>query len=507
MKKPILTSAAFVASVLPFTNFAQERPNIVLFLVDDMGVMDTSVEFLTSSDGVVERHPLNDWYQTPSMERLSESGVRFSRFYAQSVSSPSRTSLMTGQNSTRHGTTNWINSESNNRNEFGPLDWNWSGITSEDVTLSMLLQQVGYRTIHIGKAHFGPIGSEGEEPCNLGFDINIGGSSIGQPGSYLGEEGYGHIAGNKSRAVDDLEQFHGTNTFLTDALTIEAKRVVKDAVDEQKPFFLNLAHYALHAPFYTDERFIDNYPSDAGKSDQARAFATLVEGMDKSLGDLLDYLEELGIAENTLIIFLGDNGSDAPLGSVTGHTSSAPLRGIKGSVYEGGVRVPFIASWAKVDAKNATQKRYKIASGEVNDTRSTIMDIFPTVLEIADVENPKEHIIDGSQLWKLFKGKKDSNHSSDVLLHFPHDHRGSYFTTYIEGDWKLIYYYNPQNPEKPKYELYNLNSDPYEKDDLSLQEGVKLAQMVITMAEKLKEEGALPPIDATGNKLYPALPI
>ena len=164
---------------------AQDCPNIILFLVDDMGVMDTSVPFLTDANGKVETHPLNNWYHTPNMERLAEQGIRFSTFYAQSVSSPSRTSIMTGQNAARHRTTNWINSESNNRTTYGPHEWNWEGLTSEMPVYPKLLQKAGYRTIHVGKAHFGCIGSDGEDPRNVGFDVNIGGNSIGQPGEVI----------------------------------------------------------------------------------------------------------------------------------------------------------------------------------------------------------------------------------------------------------------------------------------------------------------------------------
>ena len=110
--------------------FAQERPNIIVFLVDDMGLMDTSVPFIVDENGQPQRQPLNSWYRTPGMERLARQGICFSTFYAQSVSSPSRTSLMTGQNAARHRTTNWINAESNNRTPFGPTDWNWKGLTA-----------------------------------------------------------------------------------------------------------------------------------------------------------------------------------------------------------------------------------------------------------------------------------------------------------------------------------------------------------------------------------------
>ena len=494
MKK--LTYSMLMASAMTCTPIlAQDRPNIILFLVDDMGVMDTSVPFLTDSEGQVQTHPLNQWYHTPNMERLANQGIRFSTFYAQSVSSPSRTSIMTGQNAARHRTTNWINSESNNRTTYGPHDWNWKGLTSDMPVYPKLLQEAGYRTIHVGKAHFGCIGSEGEDPLNVGFDVNIGGNSIGQPGSYYGEWGYGYIKGNKSRAVPGLEKYHGSDVFLTDALTLEAEAEIDKAVKEGKPFYLNMSHYAVHQPFEADKRYLDRY-KNSGKGHMAEAFATLVEGMDKSLGDLINKLEELGIAESTLILFLGDNGGDAPLGGPADYGSSAPLRGKKGSEYEGGVRVPFIASWAKPDTNNKFQKKYPIANNAVQLQQGTVMDLYPTILSIAGVKAKKNYPLDGTDLKKLLQGKQDKKHRDDFLMHFPHgEHRANYFTTYRKGDWKLIYYYNPDTTGKPSWKLYNLKDDPYETTDLAENQPEKVASMIELMKERLTEEKALYPIN------------
>ena len=493
----VLSSAASVV--------AQEKPNIVVFLVDDMGLMDTSLPFDVDKDGNPLRQPLNDWYRTPNMERLANRGVRFSTFYAQSVSSPSRTSLMTGQNAARHRTTNWINKEDNNRTPFGPFDWNWEGLKPSDQIYPSVLQKNGYKTIHIGKAHFGCGGSVAENPLNLGFDVNIGGSAIGHPGSYHGENGYGWIKGQRARAVPDLEQYHRTNTFLTDALTLEAGKEITKAVKAGQPFYLNMAHYAVHAPFETDERFIGNYPKGE-KNDQARAFATLIEGMDKSLGDLMDKLNELGVAENTLIIFLGDNGGDAPLGGPADYGSAAPFKGKKGAEYEGGMRVPFIAAWAKPDASNKFQQQYPIAQNCVQTQMGTIMDIYPTVLSVAGVKAPKDHVLDGGDLKKLFQGKADKKHRDDFLMHFPHEHRGSYFTTYRKGDWKLIYYYNPETDAKPTYKLYNLAEDPYEKNEISAAHPDKVRSLCKLMVKRLEKEKACYPVDKNKQTIYPVIP-
>lgn len=499
MKHSLLLASSLIS--LPI--IAQERPNIILFLVDDMGVMDTSVPFLTNSEGDVQSHPLNNWYRTPNMERLAQQGIRFSTFYAQSVSSPSRTSIMTGQNSARHRTTNWIDSERNNRTTYGPEKWNWHGLSSDIPVFPKLLQESGYRTIHVGKAHFGCIGSEGENPLNVGFDVNIGGNSIGQPGSYYGEWSYGWTRGNKSRAVPGLDKYHGSDVFLTDALTLEAEIEIERAIKEGKPFFLHMSHYAVHQPFEADKRYLHHYKG-SGKGGQAEAFATLVEGMDKSLGDLMNKLEELGIAENTLILFLGDNGGDAPLGGAADYGSSAPLRGKKGSEYEGGVRVPFIAAWARPDASNRFQKKYPIAQNAVQLQQGTVMDLYPTILSVAKVDTPKGYPLDGADLKQLLRGKADKKHRNDFLMHFPHgEHRANYFTTYRKGDWKLIYYYNPETSGKPSWKLYNLKEDPYEASELSEKHPEQVALMIKMMKERLEKENALYPIDKEGNTCNP----
>ena len=339
----------------------------------------------------------------------------------------------------------------------------------------------------------------------MGFDVNIGGNSIGQPGSYYGEWGYGFTKGNKSRAVPGLEKYHGSDVFLTDALTLEAEAEMEKAIQEGKPFYLNMSHYAVHQPFEADKRYLAHY-QNSGKGGQAEAFATLVEGMDKSLGDLMQKLEELGVAENTLILFLGDNGGDAPLGGPADYGSSAPLKGKKGSEYEGGVRVPFIAAWAKPDANNKFQKKYPIAQNAVQLQQGTVMDLYPTILSVAGVNTPKKYALDGADLKKLLQGKKDKKHRDDFLMHFPHgEHRANYFTTYRKGDWKLIYYYNPETTGEPSWKLYNLKEDPYETSDVAEKYPEKVTSMVKMMKERLEEENALYPVDKANNICKPHL--
>lgn len=475
--------------------FSQKKdnksPNIIIFLVDDMGLMDTSLPFLTDAKGNLTKYPLNDFYRTPNMEKLAKQGVRFTNFYAHSVCSPTRASILTGQNSARHRTTNWVSSERNNRTKFGPLNWNWNGLTKNDITLPKILQSEGYKTIHVGKAHFGPFGSDGENPLNLGFDVNIAGSSIGQPGSYYGTDGFGHIKGNKKRAVDGLEKYHSKDIFLTEALTLEANEEISKTVKNNKPFFLYMAHYAVHSPFQSDSRFADNYKK-SGKNKRAQAYATLIEGIDKSLGDIVAHIKKLGVGENTLILFLGDNGSDAPLKKVDNYSSSSPLKGKKGNHWEGGMRVPFIASWVTPNKKEKHQKKTFIKSGAIQNQVGTILDIFPTISKIAKIDYPNNYVLDGFILQKQFKGKKSCKRNEIFLNHFPHgNHRSNYYSSLVVSDWKVIYHY--QVKDSPKYELFHLKSDPFETNNLADKNPKKLKSMMKMLIKDLNNKKALYP--------------
>lgn len=500
----VLTTAAW-------SDEAPARPNIVVMLVDDMGVMDTSVPFLTDEQGQPQRYPLNDFYRTPNMERLARLGIRFNQFNAMSVCSPTRIAIMTGQNAARHRTTNWINPDRDNAGPQGAPDWNWKGLQPGDVTLPALLAKSGYRTIHVGKGHFAPREFEGANPQSLGFDVNVGGASIGAPTSYLGLQNYGNAGGPVKKqspaAVPGLEKYHGTETFLTEALTLEANSHLSAAVQEGKPFYLYFAQYAVHAPFNSDLRFAEHY-KDSGKSPQAQAFATLIEGMDKSLGDVLDHLEKLGVAENTLVVFLGDNGSDAPLGHEHAVACAAPLRGRKGSHYEGGVRVPFIAAWAKPNPDNRFQKQLPIAAGAIQTQLASVPDLFPTLLGVAGCPNAESHVVDGRKLDTLLTGQPDPSRDESFLMHYPHaPHRSDYWTSFRDAEWKVIYHYFPTAVSgNSHYQLFNLKADPFEQNDLAQSQGDKLREIMQRLIESLRQHNAVYPVDADRKPLQPIMP-
>lgn len=493
---------------------AADQPNIMVFLVDDMGVMDTSVPFLTDESGEPKRYPLNEWYRTPSMERLAANGIRLNHFYAMSVCSPTRISIMTGQNAARHHATNWINPWENNAGDQGPAEWDWEGLAVGDTTLPGILKGKGYRTIHVGKGHFGPNDTEGEDPANLGFDVNIAGRAVGAPGSFYGEKNYGLGQGKRERsAVPHLEAYHGTETFLTEALTIEAKKIIAETVESETPFYLYFSHYAVHAPFESDPRFAAHY-EDSDKPKNAKAFATLVEGMDKSLGDMLDQFADLEIAEDTLIVFLGDNGSDGPLGDQHEVACAAPLRGKKGAHYEGGMRVPFIAAWAKPNPENEWQKKLPIPAGALQSQVANVTDIFPTLLALVGAETPEDHIVDGLPLDTLLSGEADGDREEQFLMHYPHGpHRSNYFSVWRDGDWKVIFHALPEIPTHggfsqsggAHFELFNLSDDPFEQTDLAEAEPERLKEMIDGLAAQLEAKGAQYPVDDAGKSIKPSV--
>jgi len=515
----IIVLVASVQTCLAQSDITKEQqPNILIFLVDDMGLMDTSVPFITNKKGQPINQPLNHWYHTPNMENLAAKGTRFTQFYAQSVCSPTRASLLTGQNATRHHTTTWIKPDENNGGKFGPKKWNWQGLTSASVTFPHLLKNAGYKTIHIGKGHFGPLKSEGADPKNIGFDVNIAGAAWGRPKSYYSQNHFGNHSKYKqsnkplTHNIPHLEAYYGKDVFLTEALTLEANKQITQAVSEKKPFLLYMSHYAVHAPFDSDPRFADRY-KNRGKSKQAQAYATLMEGMDKSLGDITSKLEQLGIAENTLILFVGDNGSDAPLGKNDEIASSAPLKGKKGTSWEGGMRAPLIAAWAKPNSSKVIQQRLPITQNNINTQIATVLDIYPTILSAASVKNPIAQVIDGVDLAGQLTGQVNTNRENSFLMHFPHEHRHSYFTSYRLDDWKVIYNYLPEVKTKhrkkqvKRYQLYNLTNDPTESLDLASSQPKELSRMMYLMMAELTKQDAQYPTDKNGKSVMPMLPV
>jgi arylsulfatase A-like enzyme len=360
-----------------------------------------------------------------------------------------------------------------------PTGWLKTGISSAEIALPKLLADAGYRTIHAGKAHFGSQGAFGQYPQAVGFDVNIAGNEIGHPASYYGSSNFG----TGSNHVSGLEAYHGQNIFLTEALTLEMNKALAKSVADGAPFFAYMAQYAVHSPFNEDARFAGNYPSLSGSE---RAYATLIEGMDKSLGDIRAKLNALGVAENTLIVFMSDNGGDAPLANNNANpviSGNAPLRGKKGMRYEGGIRVPMIVAWAKSAAGNPFQVALPIPAGSRQADLVHVSDLFPTLLGAAAV--PFGHAVDGHDLRPYLTATPGFRRPQSLVTHFPHGHNNDHFSVYHEGDWKLIFNYAAESSE-----LYNLASDLGEQANLAASQPARVMTMSRALARQLAVKGA-----------------
>jgi len=458
------------------------RPNIIFFLVDDMGWQETSVPFHR------EVTALNRRYRTPAMERMAREGIKFTNAYASAVCSPSRISALSGMNAARHGVTNWtlrrgVSPDDENQT-VEPPRWNLNGATTvagidrtvRITPLPEMLRAAGYRTIHVGKAHFGAEGTPGADPLHFGFDVNIAGHAAGAPGSYWGEKNF--AGADRIWDVPGLAAWHGQSINLTEVLTREAIGEVERSVRKQQPFYLYLSHYAVHAPWEEDRRFYQKY-IDEGLTRPEAIRASMIESMDRSLGDLMDSLDRLGVADNTLLLFVSDNGAPhaVPL--------NLPLRGQKLAPYEGGIRVPMMARWPVVTLASS-----------ISHTPVIIEDLFPTILDAASVNWRKKTIqtVDGVSFIPALTGQErrlpDHALNRPLIFHFPHQYYGQGpFSAIRLGPWKLIHHH-----AEGKMELYNIDRDISETNDLSLKERAVTIRLARILAARLRAEKAMMPV-------------
>ncbi len=357
------------------------------------------------------------------------------------------------------------------------------------------MQSAGYKTMIFGKGHLGAADTPGADPKAFGFDVRIGGRDAGGCGSYYGTENFGAQAHPEGpwRAWD-LDEYFGQDIHLTEALTLEAKEAIRQAVKEELPFFCYFSHYAPHTPITPDERFAPKYRK-AGLDDQEAAYASLIEGMDKSVGDLLDLLDELGVAENTLVVFTSDNGglSHDQRSMSPPHTHNAPLSSGKGAHHEGGIREPLLVRWpGKVTAAQS-------------DVPVMIYDWFTTLLTFAEVEVPEN--VDGLNLLPLLSGANpDEFNRRPLVWHFP-NFWGPLWGPPVEGpgmgpcstirsgDWKLIYYH-----DKQQFELFNLAEDLGEQNNLAAEKPEIVKNLAVELSAYLRDNKApMPIIKATGK--------
>ena len=450
---------------------ADGPPNIIVILVDDLGWRDLSCQG-------------SDYYRTPNIDRLASEGMRFTNGYAAcAVCSPTRAALQTGRYPARIGVTDWIRAMFQ-RGDLGTPDANpteyvggrnrkllcppnpfW--MEHSERTIAEVLREQGYMTAYIGKWH---LGDEAWYPTGQGYHENRGGCDYGQPPSYFDPFNQPKHRHPMIRAGIPHLPGRTPGEYLTHREADEAVELIRQWRD--KPFFINLGHYAVHTPIQAIEEVAAKYRRD-GKSEQNAKYAAMVESVDDSTKQILDVLRELDLDDQTLILFTSDNGGLDRDGKPT---DNAPLRSGKGYAYEGGIRVPFLVRWPG-----------KVRPGTVSATPVCSIDVFPTVVEAAGASIPIDRPIDGlSLVGHLTSGKPVER--DELLWHFPHyRHNPGPYSILRKGDWKLIRF------DEGISELYNLSEDLGEKTNLATSEPNRVASMSRRLDEMLKEIGAKRP--------------
>ena len=453
----------------------------MVIVADDLGWNDTAVNL-----GLPKAKGVNDHYLTPNLAKLAAEGARFGQAYAAPVCSPSRISLLTGVSVARHGVSNWTYKPGK---DLGVVDrgvalpdWNCNGLQPKGSgvprayeraeTLPALLRAAGYRTIHIGKAHFGAVGTPGADPRNLGFDVNVAGTAMGNPASHLGTNNFAN--GKSDHNVPDLAEYHGKDITLAQALTDRAIVEMERAKADGKPFFLYLSHFAVHVPIEPADEFGAAYGMDGAKlTPNALHYAEMVSDVDKSVGRVTAALDRLGLARDTIVVFLSDNGGFAQREGAF-KPLNLPLRSGKGSAYEGGLRVPLIVRWPGV-AK----------PGLLTQSLARVEDLLPTLVAAAGGKVPSD--IDGADLRPLLEGGKRA--APAYTWYYPHvwGAKGpgiEPFAAIREGDLKAILFLVDN-----RLELYDLARDPGETKNLAAERKADAERLKGLLLDSLRSAG------------------
>jgi arylsulfatase A-like enzyme len=393
---------------------AKKPPNIVFIFIDDLGYKDLGCYG-------------SKYYETPHIDKLAGQGMRFTSAYSNAPNcAPTRACLISGQYTPRHGVYT-VGSPERGKAKLRKLipTPNKTNLDLKIVTIPQALKAAGYRTACIGKWHLGD--KAPYRPEDRGFDVVFRRT---RPGHFMPD-----------------------GRYLTDRLTDEAVKFIEDNRDN--PFFLYLSHHAVHTPIQAKEELIEKYKKKKPSGGHNNpTYAAMIESMDQSVGTVCNKLNELKLSDNTVVFFFSDNGGYANA------TSMVPLRGSKGMLYEGGIRVPMITRWPG-----------GIKAGTSCDVHVIGIDFYPTFLEIAGADKPAGHILDGRSIVPLLKGSNGFKRKA-IFWHFPaylepyNDRQWPWRTTPAGavrcGDWKLIEFF-----EDGHVELYNLKDDISEKNDLA----------------------------------------
>lgn len=434
------------------------KPNIVLVLVDDLGWTDVACFG-------------SRYYETPHIDQLCAGGMQFTQGYAAcAVCSPTRAAVMTGRYPARLGITDWIHPDHRLKSQAladrktlegfeswpdhklsTPINKLW--LEHDEITLAEILKKAGYVTCHIGKWH---LGYEPWWPDKQGFDFNIGGYEYGHPPSYFSP------FENKNAGPIPTYKPGVPGEYLTDREGKEAVSFIRQHKD--RPFFLYLAHYAVHTPIQSKPELRDKYALKIKTNQTSPTYAGMVESVDDALGKIMSTLAELNLLDNTLVIFTSDNGGASHVQVDNGKaTDNSPLRQGKGFPYEGGIRVPWIFHWPAV-----------VKPGSVCTVPVISQDLLPTLCEVSGALVPRDRAIDGLSLMPLLDGSGALGRDT-LYWHFPHYWWGGRLTPYSvirQGDWKLIRQY-----EDGRRELFHLGTDISEKIDLAAREQDKVKEL------------------------------
>lgn len=455
-----------VLAGLPLQGHAQDRPNILFIFLDDFGWKDTS-------------YMGSDFYETPHLDKLASEGMIFTNAYSSSANcAPARASLLSGQYTPRHEIFN-VGTGPRGKAQHRKLE-HIPGKDTLDPTIqtwAKRLQEAGYTTATMGKWHLS------NDPLPYGFDINIGGThSGGPPKGYYPPHGNAPNLGNAPK-----------DEYITDRLSAEAVKFIESHQDT--PWCLYLTHFAVHTPLDAKKDLVPKYEAKTpGKLHNHVAMATMIQSVDDGVGEIVAKLDELGLSENTAIFFFSDNGGYGPA------TDMDPLKGYKGTYYEGGIRVPFFVKWPNA-----------VAPGQTSEVPIIGVDLYPTFCEMAGAGMPLNQAADGVSLIPLFKGESTGLTNRPLFWHFP-AYLQSYSTKTEQrdplfrsrpcsiirvGDFKLHQYF-----EDGALELYNLKEDIGESTNLATQLPEKAQELLTQLEDWRKQIGA--PVPVEPNPKYDA---
>ena len=437
-------------------------PNVLIIMIDDLGWTDLRVQG-------------NHRLETPFIDNLAAEGMRFTNNYAAApVCSPTRAAVLTGLSPARLAITNHITGD---QDQFQPEGASLRAaemsnyLTLDYVTLAEHLKGAGYATAFLGKWHISGTNDEistvepGRRPEFQGFDVNIGGVSFGGPPSYF--DPY------RNPAIEDKKQ----GEYLTYRLAEETMEFIDK--NQDTPFFVALWPYTVHWPMEAPQKLVDKYANRQDFLDYGAGiassigYAAMIEAMDGAIGRVLTKLDELNLSEETLVIFTSDNGAYG------GVTDLSPLRGAKGHLYEGGIRVPLIVRWPG-----------QVEAGTLSSEPVISMDFFPTVLEVAGFEKTSEVPLDGESLLPLLR-QTGSLERKAIYFHYPNYafHGENRLSGAIrKGDYKLINFYDDDSVE-----LYNVVNDVSETHNLLNEFPEKAIEMKADLFSWLKSSGARMP--------------